>query len=277
MFSKRILILTPLDKSFAESGKELCGMVKLVSYGNKTDVKVFVTNARHLDGDWFFAVAFDDRVFVNKLTSMNAGFSLSEQNLSNVSCLVTYRDKKCYSVMSASCGVSSVTRLVASADELTRESAATVYERYLDGVTDFYPKLDVETIKNNSNKRYKSVEDYSDAFERFYASGGVENYYQSVKNEIFKVFVSFPPYFPLTRRYKDSFFVRIDFPSSNKYFVLGVLQQNGAVKYICYGLPAGDKQIDDKDFVLVKDETQCFWMLFQDAVTGQITTLSEAV
>ena len=81
----------------------------------------------------------------------------------------------------------------------------------------------------------------------------------------------------MIRKYKGSFFVRIDFPSSDKYFVLGVLQANGQIRYICYGLPAERDGFEDKDFVFVDNSPVSFWMLFQDADTGQISALNETV
>ncbi len=276
MYSKRILILSQCEKLFAENGKELCGMAKLVTAGDKTEVNVFVTNARSVEGEWFFIMSFGEKLYVHRLKTFNDVFTISAQNLTNVSCILVYKQNKCYCVCRASCGNADTLRLVQSMEKLICESA-TFYERYLDDTENYYPAVDVSAWKQKANSRYKSVEDYSTAFERYYASGSDENYYQSVKNEIAKVFVAFPPYYPLSQKYKNSFFVRIDFPDSEKYFVLGVLQQNGVVKYICYGLPAEKHDISDKDFVLIDGGTAKFWMLFQDAVTGQITTLSENV
>ena len=151
----------------------------------------------------------------------------------------------------------------------------TPYEQFVSSTANFYPDVtvDVNALKKSADQRYKVVEDYSDAFERFYASGGASNYYQTVKEEIVKVFVQFPPYYPLINRYKGSFFVRIDFPSSEKYFVMGVLQKDNVIKYICYGLPAERDGFSDKDFVFVPGQPTSFYMLFQDANTGQITTM----
>ena len=125
--------------------------------------------------------------------------------------------------------------------------------------------------------RYRSVSEYSDAFERFYATGAHCDYYESVRTEIGRVFVQFPPYYPLMRRYRESFFVRIDFPKSDRYFVLGVLQKQGRIRYICYGLPAEREGFSDKDFVYVDSAPTAFWMLFQDADTGQISAIDQPV
>ena len=154
---------------------------------------------------------------------------------------------------------------------------ASAYEQFVASTENFYDDVNVTNLKAKADSRYRSVSEYSSAFERYYASGGNAEYYASVREEISKVFVQFPPYYPLIRKYKESFFVRIDFPSSDKFFVLGVLQSKGQIRYICYGLPAEKEEFEDKDFVYVDNAPQAFWMLFQDASTGQISALNDLV
>lgn len=165
----------------------------------------------------------------------------------------------------------------AAVDAVGNGLPPTNYEQFVLNTADYYVDLDINNLRKSADSRYKSVEEYSEAFDRFYASGSATEYYQSVKSEIGKLFVEFPPYFPLINKYADSFFVRIDFPSSERYFVFGVMQKNGNVRYICYGVPAEKDGFDDKDFVYVDNVPTPFWMLFQDADNGQITTLSEAL
>lgn len=151
------------------------------------------------------------------------------------------------------------------------------YKPYVSKAADNYANLDLAGLRTNADGRYKSVEDYSEAFERFYAVGGGADYYKQVSKEIGRLFVEFPPYYPLIKKYPESFFVRIDFPSSERYFVFGVLQREGKVRYICYGLPAEKEGFYDKDFVYVDSSPTSFWMLFQDGDTGAITTLPTPV
>ncbi len=168
-------------------------------------------------------------------------------------------------------GVQNVDASVADGEDTTR------YEEFVASTADYYTDMDLATLRKTADGRYKSVEDYSDAFDRFYATGADCDYYETVKREIGKLFVEFPPYFPLIKKYEESFFVRIDFPSSDKYFVLGVLQREGKVRYICYGLPAEKDGFFDKDFVYVDSTPVAFWMLFQDADNGKITTFKQPV
>ena len=284
MYCKRILILQQTNHRFAERNKELCGLVKLINNSTETtDVTVFVTNADiQMLGEWWVVLGFGRNYYARKLDTLNNGlFSLPQQSLDRVSCLLIKREDRCYEAARAYIGENVCDILSRQMEALVKsatfETDASAYEQFVASTENFYDGMDVHKLKVQADERYKSVSEYSNAFERFYAAGGSADYYESVKTEISRVFVQFPPYFPLIRKYNESFFVRIDFPSSDKYFVLGVLQSKGQIRYICYGLPAEKESISDKDFVYVDNSPVSFWMLFQDATTGQISALNDLV
>ncbi len=277
MYCKRILILQQTDGRFAQYKKDLCGMVKLANVGKQTTVTVFVANVdTATKGEWWLLLDFaSGKTFCQKLpTFNNFVFSFEQQNLMQVGCLLVKREQKAFEVARAWVGQKEIcNRLAGQMQNLTEECSP--YEKFVASTQNFYPQVtvDVDDLKQKAQQRYRIVTEYSKAFDKFYASGGVCNYYHTVKEQIAKVFVQFPPYYPLINKYKGSFFVRVDFPSSDKYFVLGVLQQNNVIKYICYGLPAEKQTVADKDFVFVEGDPTSFYMLFQDADSGQITTL----
>lgn len=283
MYCKRILILQQTNSRFAQRGKELCGLVKLVNSGSDaTDVTVFVTNADvKMLGEWWLLLAFNRTPVARQLDTLNnCVFSLPKQDLQSVSCILVKREDKCFEAARAYIGENLCDSLYRQMNALARTSldeTGSAYEQFVASTDNYYGNVDVDRLKVQADNRYKSVSEYSEAFERFYASGGNSDYYDSVKAEISRVFVQFPPYYPLIRRYPESFFVRIDFPKSDKYFVLGVLQREGRIRYICYGLPAEREGISDKDFVYVDNAPTAFWMLFQDADSGQISAMDGLV
>lgn len=288
MYCKRILILQQADKRFAERGKELCGMVKLINGTEATtSVTVFVTNADlKTFGEWWLLLGFGRERIAKQLNTLtNATFDLPRKNLDNIGCVLIKKEDKCYQAAKSYIGDSSICdvlirqkeNLILDRESTETEQQATEYEQFVASTRNFYDDANIDKLKTHADGRYKSISDYSAAFERYYAAGSNNAYYQSVKYEIGKVFTQFPPYYPLIKKYSDSFFVRIDFPSSNKYFVLGVLEENGIIRYICYGLPAENEEFKDKDFVYVDNSPVSFWMLFQDAQTGQISALNEMV
>ncbi len=278
MYCKRILILQQTNARFAEHGKQLCGMVKLVNSANQTKVTVFVTNVNHqIDGEWWLLLNFGGRCVSHKLQKLSGdSFSLQHFSLEEVACLLVKKQQSLCEVARAHLGNDNLCATLVGYMHTLSEQTLTEYEQFVSATNNFYPdvSVDVGSLKKSAQSRYKVVEEYSDAFEHFYASGGASNYYQTVKGEIVKVFVQFPPYYPLINKYKESFFVRVDFPSSDKYFVMGVLQKQGEIRYICYGLPAEKDGIADKDFIFVQGNPTSFYMLFQDANTGQITTMT---
>ena len=288
MYCKRILILQQTDKRFAARNKELCGMVKLVNNSpSDTAVTVFVTNADvTVFGEWWIIFGFGRERVVKQLSTLNNfTFNIPKKNLDYVGCLLVKREDRCYEAARSYVGDNTVCdvlfrqkeSLIGSCDSREDFENATAYEQFVASTENYFEGAELNRFKTQADERYKSVQDYSAAFERYYASCGNARYYQSVKDEINRVFLQFPPYYPLIRKYSGSFFVRIDFPSSDKYFVLGVLQAAGQIKYICYGLPAEREGFTDKDFVFVDNSPVSFWMLFQDAETGQISALNETV
>ena len=279
MYCKRVLILQQTRDIFAEKGKQLCGMVKLVNCADKTNVTVFVTNVdTSQQTEWCILLNFGGKCVFRKLTTLaNETFALKRHSLEQVACLLVAGGETWTEVARAHLGDAILCDMLLRQMSNLPTQGMTEYEQFVSATDNFYPDftLDISALQKTSSQRYKVVEEYSNAFERFYASGGSANYYQSVKEEIVKVFVQFPPYYPLINKYKNCFFVRVDFPNSERYFVMGVLQKQGVIKYICYGLPAERKGISDKDFVLVENNPTSFYMLFQDADTGQITTLND--
>lgn len=270
------------DSRFAERGKELCGIVKLINNQSVTTATVFVANADvKTFGQWWLLLNVCGNEFVYQLDTLNnANLTLPDTELETVACLLVKREDVCYEVARASVGNHylcdtlrlKMDRLVANPPHYEQPSPSE-YEKFISTADNYYDGVDVSNLQAKANARYQSVKDYSTAFDKFYASGGNADYYNSVQSQIVQVFVQFPPYYPLIRKYKQSFFVRIDFPSSDKFFVLGVLQDEGKIRYICYGLPIDNDDVNDKDFVLVECEPVNFYMLFQDADNGQITVL----
>lgn len=288
MYCKRILIMQQTNKRFAERGKELCGMVKLINNEQDlTSVTVFVANADVKSfGDWWLLLGFGRERLAKRLDTLNYfTFNVPRKTLDNVGCVLVKCEDKCFEAARSYIGDSGICdvlsrqkeNLIYERESDDKEQSATQYERFVASADNFYEGQEVSQLKTRSDDRYKSIADYSSAFERFYASKSNNDYYQSVKNEIGKVFIQFPPYYPLIKKYVDCFFVRIDFPSSDKFFVLGVLEEKGSIRYICYGLPAEQEGFTDKDFIYVDNTPVPFWMLFQDAQTGQISALSETV
>ncbi len=102
-------------------------------------------------------------------------------------------------------------------------------------------------------------------------------YYQTAKPELDKLFLTFPPFDALSGIFPDSRFVKINY-SEKDYYVVGVINELGAPKYICYGVPAVYSPSPPKElegycsFIplsIFSLDGDGFWMMFQDAITGE--------
>ncbi len=105
-------------------------------------------------------------------------------------------------------------------------------------------------------------------------------YYLTAKSELQELFDKFPPENCLKGIFPDSRWVKINY-AQNKYYLVGVIKENQTEKYICYGVPARYSQTPPKELagfcsfipLSVYDmHGDGFWMIFQDAVTGNCLT-----
>ena len=289
MYDKKVIILNQLNDCYSKKNKTICSMVKLICDQKELCVNVFVNNvdASKL-GTWFLVMQNGEDVFVNALTSFqNCTFTVLANRIHpSVSCVLAVKFENVVlpiaSNGNSSCLVNVdeyVLKYFNQKDhsipiDLVVSEPSSEYEEFVSTTENFYQNekaIDIEKLKRESANKYDVVKDYSDAFEKYYASQTSNNYYNVVKNEIANLFVTFPPFYPLIEKFSNSFFVRIDFPKSERYFSMGILLENEEPKYICYALPGDRGDFCDKDFVYIEGKPVGFWILYQDAHTGQIT------
>ena len=102
-------------------------------------------------------------------------------------------------------------------------------------------------------------------------------YYETARQELEEVLLKFPSEENLERNLPESRFVKINY-SQDKYYVVGVVKEDGKEKYVCYGIPAKYSTEPPKElkgfcsfiplsiFDLNGDG---YWMMFQDAISGE--------
>lgn len=108
-------------------------------------------------------------------------------------------------------------------------------------------------------------------------------YFDTVRGELDGIMDKFPPEKRLTGIIPYSKWVKINY-SEEKYYVVGIVNENDKEKYICYGVPAKyslDPPKELKGFcsfipLSVFDmKGEGYWMMFQDAVTGECVKINE--
>lgn len=104
-----------------------------------------------------------------------------------------------------------------------------------------------------------------------------KRYYAKVKTEIDATLNKYPHEKVLETIFKGSRWAKINY-SDTRYYVLGVIKENGREKYICYGVPDKFSEYAPKELdgycsfipLSVFDLSgNGYWMMFQDADTGE--------
>lgn len=112
-----------------------------------------------------------------------------------------------------------------------------------------------------------------------------EPYFISVGGELKEIFEKFPPEICLEKAFTDSKWARINY-SKDKYYVVGIIKEDGAEKYICYGVPAvysAEPPEELKGYcsfipLSVFDMNgDGYWMMFQDAVSGNCIKFGDCI
>ena len=107
--------------------------------------------------------------------------------------------------------------------------------------------------------------------------GKKERYYLKVKAELDKTLSNYPRERVLENIFRDSRWAKINY-SDSKYYVVGLIKENGVEKYICYGVPERFSEYAPKELdgycsfipLSVFDLSgNGYWMMFQDADTGE--------
>ena len=171
------------------------------------------------------------------------------------------------------------------------EAVATVNYYDLDGENNEF--LD---LKEKEDVRYKNELPFIDSQEKAQQVADLPNcfsdeadldfrtelkeeqpYYRTVEKELDNIFGKFPAETCLENMFPESRFAKINY-SNDKYYVVGLIKERGAEKYICYGVPGTYSPEPPKElkgycsFIPLSVfclDGEGYWMMFQDAVSGK--------
>ena len=102
-------------------------------------------------------------------------------------------------------------------------------------------------------------------------------YYLTKKKELDLIFEKFPKEEILSKNFSGDKWVKITY-ALDKYYVVGLIYQDGKEKYICYGVPSNYSETPPKELkglcsfvpLSVFDlKGKGYWIMFQDAITGK--------
>lgn len=105
------------------------------------------------------------------------------------------------------------------------------------------------------------------------------NFYSRMKGEIEKIFATYPAVEELESVMEGSRFAKI-FYGDGKFYVFGVLTEEGKPRYVCYGVPAKNGENPPAGFTQNSTYIPCkqggYWLLYQDADTGVSVAVENA-
>lgn len=98
-----------------------------------------------------------------------------------------------------------------------------------------------------------------------------KGFYGRVKEEIEGILNAYPPEEELCKKVKNSRWVKISY-SDESFYVFGVISPDGVPAYICYGIPARDRNNPPaslKDLASYMQTSEGgYWIIYQSAQTG---------
>ncbi len=107
-------------------------------------------------------------------------------------------------------------------------------------------------------------------------------FFVSVRSELASILSKFPEEEGLNKLFPDGKFVKINY-SADKFYVVGLIKEEGKEKYVCYGVPAVYSPTPPKELAgycsfiplsIFDLKGDGYWMMFQDAVTGKCINAS---
>lgn len=103
-------------------------------------------------------------------------------------------------------------------------------------------------------------------------------FYNMIADQLQELFDKYPTEDNLNKLIENSYWVKIDTDIVNKQYVVGIINNNNDVKYICYGVPGNYNQeppIEMKEYsqwlpIDIKDPyNNGYWVMYQDAESGE--------
>lgn len=108
-------------------------------------------------------------------------------------------------------------------------------------------------------------------------------YFLTVKKELEEIFDKFSSVEELEKMFLESKFAKIYY-AETKFYVVGIIKEDGKEKYICYGVPAKYSANPPKElegycsFIplsIFDMKGDGYWMMFQSAITGECLSLDK--
>lgn len=292
MIYKKSVVLTSVDAgkekgvmSLEYDGGELIGNVRLYNF------------AKEPDGILSVGILHNGQVYKAGLTQENASFYTfklnTTQEMNAFTCaVVNFVNGEPKPLLHGATGGASKTeeKLINSLSVFDGEPNIKNVEQTLDQNGIFFENqeeidalIDAEVAKCTNNC---SECKYRDAFfkmeDKIVPQEEIEtpeeSFFDGIKEQITTLFDKFPEEDILKEIIPESKWAKIDMEETGEYYVVGLMYENGEIKYVCYGIPSvyGDEPPKElKGFAQwlpidsTKNDGFGYWITYQDADTGE--------
>ena len=138
----------------------------------------------------------------------------------------------------------------------------------------------------NQEKTFQGTQGFSGREDETFADyfqSREKDFFSTVREELQDLFDKFESEIDLCNRFPFSKWAKITY-AKDKFYVVGVVKENGYPKYVCYGVPDDNPTTPPRQlqgfcsFVKLfpdSSEKRGYWMMFQDARTGKCIHLEE--
>lgn len=292
VYSKNIAVIRGLKDGFSADGGALSGLVKAEKYGSRLKVEVsFVNFAPLTEGKYVTAVSDGKRVCLfdggrfDGVSEVDTGAGFAA--------LVCFVNGAVSPLASAICG-SFASAIVGLREEIERQETnqkkeAAIYEDDALAEDNYYEYAQTDESGGTVCEDPQKTEDgrgvsadeaaacagaggeaVEDGAERIPLGRG-ECFYDKMKEEIERLFSSYPKEEQLERIVENSRWIKIRY-GDERFYVFGVI---GVEKpqYLCYGVPSRDSRrppasLEGLASFIPASENGGYWVMYQDAATG---------
>lgn len=294
-YTKNIAVIRGLKSGFSADGGSLSGLVKAERYGGKLRAEISLINFAPLTEGRYVAAVSDGTHAQILENGFFEGYSDVDTS-SGFAALVCFVNGGVFPIASAVCGnfhsaADGIKEIIERAEtpvipppvppaEESYQDEAIAKENYYeyeqaaaDGGAlreDKAQEKDGRGLRENEESAaYVKGDRQTDGLARG------ECFYQRMKGEIERLLAAYPAEERLERVVGNSRWVKINY-GGEKFYVFGVMYEDGSPQYICYGVPSTDSRRPPESlkglasFIpAARDGSKDgFWVMYQDAATG---------
>lgn len=314
-YVKKICLLKEVHAGFATTGKSVSAMVTIESFRGKLSIAVNMIDFAPLTTGNYYVV-------LQNLSGQTEKVVLSHQKGDEIEVYSNFSIAEDFACVIASVATTVIPiafgkcsdktfQLTSLLDILQEEVTTTTsipspfeedvisYDDEVVATENYYEKAMQEEFENVTTqdseteevdtREVASDEDVTSLFNIAAESVTRQNerssYYFKVKDELDKLFAQYPKEEMLCKILPNAHFVKIEI-ATGRHYVVGIIQENEEVKYICYGLPTGNKtdlpppalrgRVSFIPLSLFDLQGAGYWMLFQSANDGSCLTIQHS-